>query len=36
MTIESQDDLVALKKIGTIVADCLQWMGKKAELGMTT
>ncbi len=36
MTIENQDDLVALKKIGTIVADCLQFMGKHLEPGMTT
>ncbi|MBP6219097.1 MAG: type I methionyl aminopeptidase [Oligoflexales bacterium] len=36
MTIENHDDLVGLKKIGTIVADCLQLMGKSLEPGITT
>ncbi len=36
MSIESQEDLIALAKIGRIVADCLQAMGKALEPGMTT
>ena len=36
MSIESEADLVALKKIGRIVANCLQTMGKALEPGMTT
>lgn len=36
MSIESEADLIALKKIGRIVANCLQAMGKALEPGMTT
>jgi methionyl aminopeptidase len=36
MSIESEADLIALKKIGRIVANCLQTMGKALEPGMTT
>jgi len=36
MTIDSDDDLAALKKIGAIVARTLQTMGKALEPGMTT
>jgi methionyl aminopeptidase len=36
MTIDSDDDLVALKKVGGIVARTLQAMGKALEPGMTT
>lgn len=36
MTIETEAQLVALRKIGRIVADCLQYMRSKAEPGMTT
>src|SRR2546430_4444999 len=36
MSIESEKDLVALRKIGRIVANCLQAMGKALEPGMTT
>ncbi len=36
MTIENYGDLIGLKKIGTIVADCLQLMGKLLEPGITT
>ena len=36
MSIESEKDLIALKKIGRIVANCLQIMGKALEPGMTT
>lgn len=36
MTVETEEDLVALRKIGGIVADCLQFMGKSIEVGMTT
>lgn len=36
MTIDSEDDLDALKKIGGIVARTLQAMGKALEPGMTT
>ncbi len=36
MSIESENDLVALKKIGRIVANCLQAMGRALEPGMRT
>lgn len=36
MTIETHEDLIGLKKIGTIVADCLQAMAKSLEPGITT
>src|SRR4051812_41993067 len=36
MSIDSEADLVALRKIGRIVANCLQAMGKALEPGMTT
>ncbi len=36
MTIETEDDLNALKRIGRIVADCLQLMSRSLEPGMTT
>src|SRR3954469_21016645 len=36
MSIESEADLIALRKIGRIVANCLQAMGKALEPGMTT
>jgi methionyl aminopeptidase len=36
MSIESEKDLIALKKIGRIVANCLQAMGRALEPGMTT
>lgn len=36
MTIETQDDVVALKRIGKIVAQVLQQMLQAAEPGMTT
>lgn len=36
MSIESEADLIALRKIGRIVASCLQAMGKALEPGMTT
>lgn len=36
MSIESEADLIALRKIGRIVANCLQTMGKALEPGMTT
>ncbi|MFL5814068.1 MAG: type I methionyl aminopeptidase [Bdellovibrionia bacterium] len=36
MSIESEADLIALKKIGRIVANCLQTMSKALEPGMTT
>jgi methionyl aminopeptidase len=36
MSIESETDLIALRKIGRIVASCLQTMGKALEPGMTT
>lgn len=36
MTIDSENDLVALKKIGSIVARTLAAMGKALEPGMTT
>ncbi len=36
MSIESEQDLIALQKIGRIVANCLQAMGRALEPGMTT
>ncbi len=36
MSIETENDLAALRKIGKIVAQCLQYMGSKLEPGMTT
>ena len=36
MSIESEKDLLALQKIGRIVANCLQTMGRALEPGMTT
>jgi methionyl aminopeptidase len=36
MSIETEADLIALKKIGQIVANCLQTMGKALEPGITT
>lgn len=36
MTVETEADLIALRLIGRIVADCLQHMGKLIEPGMTT
>lgn len=36
MSIESEKDLIALKKIGRIVANCLQTMGRALQPGMTT
>ncbi len=36
MSIENENDLVALRKIGKIVAQCLQYMGSKLEPGITT
>lgn len=36
MSIENENDLKALRKIGKIVAQCLQFMGSKLEPGITT
>ncbi len=36
MTIENEDDVEALKRIGRIVASCMQEMGAALEPGMTT
>jgi len=36
MSIESEADLIALRKIGRIVANCLRAMGRALEPGMTT
>lgn len=36
MSIESEADLIALRRIGRIVASCLQAMGKALEPGITT
>ena len=36
MSIESENDLICLLKIGRIVANCLQHMGSKLEPGITT
>jgi methionyl aminopeptidase len=36
MSIETEYDLISLRKIGKIVAGCLQFMGKHLEPGITT
>lgn len=36
MSIESEADLIALQKIGRIVANCLQFMGRSLEPGIST
>ena len=36
MSVQSEEDLAALRKIGRIVANCLQFMGKSLEPGMLT
>ena len=36
MSIENENDLIALQKIGKIVAQCLQYMASKLEPGITT
>lgn len=36
MSIETEEDLIELRKIGRIVANCLQAMGQALEPGMTT
>ena len=36
MSIESENDLISLRKIGRIVANCLQTMGRALEPGITT
>ena len=36
MSIQTEQDLIALRKIGNIVANCLQYMGSKLEPGITT
>jgi methionyl aminopeptidase len=36
MSIDSENDLIALRKIGLIVANCLRAMGRALEPGMTT
>lgn len=36
MSIENENDLIALRKIGKIVAQCLQYMRSKLEPGITT
>ena len=36
MTIDTEEDLRALERIGRIVANCLQTMGRSIEPGMTT
>lgn len=36
MSIESEKDLISLRRIGKIVANCLQAMGRALEPGMTT
>jgi len=36
MSIQNENDLIALRKIGKIVAQCLQYMGSKLEPGITT
>ncbi|NCN27435.1 type I methionyl aminopeptidase [bacterium] len=36
MSIDSDNDLIALRKIGQIVANCLKFMGNCLEPGMTT
>lgn len=36
MSIQNENDLIALRKIGKIVAQCLQYMGSQLEPGITT
>ena len=36
MSIESENDLISLRKIGRIVANCLQHMASQLEPGITT
>lgn len=36
MSVENENDLIALRKIGKIVAQCLQYMSSKLEPGITT
>lgn len=36
MSIQTEKDLVALRRIGRIVAQCLQYMGSRLEPGITT
>lgn len=36
MSIQNENDLIALRKIGKIVAQCLQYMGSKLEPGIST
>lgn len=36
MSIESENDLICLRKIGRIVANCLQHMASQLEPGITT
>lgn len=36
MSIQNENDLICLRRIGRIVAQCLQHMGSKLEPGMTT
>ncbi len=36
MSIDSDKDLIALRKVGRVVARCLQFMQSKIEIGMTT
>lgn len=36
MSIETENDLIALQRIGRIVASCLQHMGSRLEPGITT
>lgn len=36
MSIENENDLISLRKVGRIVAQCLQYMGAKLEPGITT
>lgn len=36
MSIENENDLIALRKIGKIVAQCLHYMSSKLEPGITT
>lgn len=36
MDVQTEEDLIGLQKIGRIVANCLQYMSKQLEPGMTT
>ena len=36
MSVNTEEDLAALRKVGRIVASCLQYMGKNLEPGITT